>query len=57
MRGLLRLASLLGILSAFAWPALAQEIGLSPTLASIKRAHTVRLGYRESSLPLSLIHI
>src|SRR5436189_4852608 len=29
--------------------------GLSPTLASIKRTHTVRLGYREASPPFSFL--
>jgi glutamate/aspartate transport system substrate-binding protein len=29
--------------------------GLSPTLANIKKAHTVRLGYRESSPPFSFL--
>jgi glutamate/aspartate transport system substrate-binding protein len=29
--------------------------GLSPTLANIKRAHVVRLGYRESSPPFSFL--
>lgn len=29
--------------------------GLSPTLAAIKNAHTVRLGYRESSPPFSFL--
>src|SRR5947208_13907920 len=29
--------------------------GLSPTLANIKRTHTVRLGYRESSPPFSFL--
>src|SRR5204863_3299632 len=29
--------------------------GLSPTLASIKRTHVVRLGYRESSPPFSFL--
>jgi ABC-type amino acid transport substrate-binding protein len=29
--------------------------GLNPTLAAIKNAHTVRLGYRESSLPFSFL--
>src|SRR5260370_11435166 len=29
--------------------------GLSPTLAKIKRAHVVRLGYRESSPPFSFL--
>jgi glutamate/aspartate transport system substrate-binding protein len=31
------------------------EGGLSPALAAIKRTHTVRLGYRESSLPFSFL--
>jgi ABC-type amino acid transport substrate-binding protein len=31
------------------------EGALSPTLANIKMTHTVRLGYRESSLPLSFL--
>src|SRR6202171_4700654 len=30
--------------------------GLSPTLANIKNTHVVRLGYRESSPPLSFLH-
>jgi glutamate/aspartate transport system substrate-binding protein len=29
--------------------------GLSPTLSAIKSSHTVRLGYRESSLPFSFL--
>lgn len=29
--------------------------GLSPTLAAIKNAHAVRLGYRESSPPFSFL--
>src|SRR5256886_17699197 len=29
--------------------------GLSPTLANIKNAHVVRLGYRESSPPFSFL--
>src|SRR6266576_6704236 len=29
--------------------------GLSPTLANIKRTHTVRLGYREASPPFSFL--
>src|SRR3569833_223520 len=29
--------------------------GLSPTLSAIKNAHTVRLGYRESSPPFSFL--
>jgi ABC-type amino acid transport substrate-binding protein len=36
-------------------PAPAQEVGLSPTLVSIKRTHTVRLGYREASPPFSYL--
>src|SRR6478735_1455454 len=41
-----------------ATPALAQTAGnegLSPTLANIKKSHTVRLGYRESSPPFSFL--
>ena len=34
---------------------LAQEVGLNPTLANIKRSHTVRLGYREASPPFSFL--
>ena len=33
----------------------AQEVGLSPTLANIKRTHTVRLGHREASPPFSYL--
>lgn len=33
----------------------ADSRGLSPTLAAIKRTHTVRLGYRESSPPFSFL--
>ncbi|WP_246158750.1 amino acid ABC transporter substrate-binding protein [Reyranella soli] len=36
-------------------PAAAQDVGLSPTLANIKRTHTVRLGYREASPPFSFL--
>ncbi len=36
-------------------PAVAQNAGLSPTLANIKRTHTVRLGYREASVPFSFL--
>ena len=38
-------------------PAAAQTAseGLSPTLAAIKQAHVVRLGYRESSPPFSFM--
>jgi len=35
--------------------ALAQDVGLSPSLARIKATHTVRLGYREASLPFSYL--
>jgi glutamate/aspartate transport system substrate-binding protein len=50
-----------GLLLAVAviWPALAQaqsnDSELSPTLAQIKKTHTVRLGYRESSPPFSFL--
>jgi glutamate/aspartate transport system substrate-binding protein len=47
--GLLLAATLLPDLS------LAQEVGLNPTLANIKRTHTVRLGYREASPPFSFL--
>src|SRR5882757_6264677 len=33
----------------------AQDAGLSPTLATIKRSNTVRLGYREASPPFSFL--
>lgn len=33
----------------------AQEVGLSPTLAAIKKSKTVRLGYREASPPFSFL--
>jgi glutamate/aspartate transport system substrate-binding protein len=36
-------------------PASAQEVGLSPTLANVKRTHTVRIGYREASPPFSYL--
>jgi glutamate/aspartate transport system substrate-binding protein len=32
-----------------------EQIGLSPTLAAIKKNRTVRLGYREASLPFSFL--
>jgi len=35
--------------------AAAQDGGLSPTLANIKRSNVVRLGYREASLPFSFL--
>jgi len=40
---------------AVSTPAPAQEVGLSPTLVSIKSTHTVRLGYREASPPFSYL--
>ena len=46
------------LLLAVAVPSLtaqAQEVGLSPTLAAIKKAKTVRLGYREASPPFSFL--
>jgi glutamate/aspartate transport system substrate-binding protein len=46
---------LLLLLTLLASPALAQEVGLSPTLATIKKTHTVRLGYREASPPFSFL--
>ena len=50
------LATSLLAASLFATPALAQTgEGLSPTLSAIKQAHTVRLGYRESSPPFSFL--
>ncbi len=55
MRGLLKAAGLLLAAALLPLPALAQEAGLSPTLANIKRTHTVRLGYREASPPFSFL--
>ena len=46
---------LLLVLTLLASPALAQEVGLSPTFAAIKKSHTVRLGYREASPPFSFL--
>jgi ABC-type amino acid transport substrate-binding protein len=46
---------LLLVLTLLTSPALAQEVGLSPTLATIKKTHTVRLGYREASPPFSFL--
>lgn len=50
-------ASLLlaGVLLTTEAPAQTVADGLSPTLAGIKKAHTVRLGYRESSPPFSFM--
>ncbi|RXH21401.1 MULTISPECIES: amino acid ABC transporter substrate-binding protein [Bradyrhizobium] len=51
------LAAALSATSLFAASALAQtgSEGLSPTLSAIKKAHAVRLGYRESSPPFSFL--
>src|SRR3954468_1857419 len=49
----LLLAGLLLAASASAQPG--SNEGLSPTLAAIKQAHAVRLGYRESSPPFSFM--
>jgi glutamate/aspartate transport system substrate-binding protein len=38
-----------------ATPSIAQDAGLSPTLAAIKRDGVVRLGYREASTPFSFL--
>jgi ABC-type amino acid transport substrate-binding protein len=53
----LQAASLLlaGFLLAPAASAQTSAEGLSPTLAAIKKAHVVRLGYRESSPPFSFM--
>jgi ABC-type amino acid transport substrate-binding protein len=55
MRALGRAAGLLLCLSCLPGFAVAQEAGLSPTLAHIKAAKTVRLGYREASPPFSFL--
>jgi glutamate/aspartate transport system substrate-binding protein len=47
--------SLLACLLTTAAAAQGASEGLSPTLAAIKAAHTVRLGYRESSPPFSFL--
>ena len=49
------LAALAFVSCTMAGPAIAQDVGLSPTLANIKRTHTVRLGYREASPPFSFL--
>ncbi|QOZ06741.1 amino acid ABC transporter substrate-binding protein [Bradyrhizobium sp. CCBAU 51765] len=55
--GVLLFAASLLATSLFAASALAQTAseGLSPTLSAVKTAHTVRLGYRESSPPFSFL--
>ena len=55
MRRLLTAAGLLLAAALLPGPAVAQEVGLNPTLANIKRTHTVRLGYREASPPFSFL--
>src|SRR5436190_14212264 len=59
MRRFFKAASLLLAVTllplSVARPSFAQEVGLSPTLANIKRTHTVRLGYREASPPFSFL--
>src|SRR5947199_4356989 len=50
--GLLLAASLLATVAS---AQTSDSEGLSPTLANIKRTHTVRLGYRESSPPFSFL--
>ena len=51
------LAGVAVALAIAAWPltAGAQTVGLSPTLADIKKSKTVRLGYREASPPFSFL--
>jgi glutamate/aspartate transport system substrate-binding protein len=57
----MRAATLAGLLAGvlLAGPVFAQDTapatGLSPTLAAIKAAHTVKLGYREASPPFSFL--
>src|SRR5437764_456270 len=48
------LACAIATSSASGQPA-GEQIGLSPTLAAIKKSRTVRLGYREASLPFSFL--
>src|SRR5438045_701536 len=48
------LLAALVLLTTAAAPQTGSE-GLSPTLANIKNAHVVRLGYRESSPPFSFL--
>jgi glutamate/aspartate transport system substrate-binding protein len=56
MSKLTRLLLVMALLSlSLCNPAPAQEAGLSPTLAGIKRTHTVRLGHREASPPFSYL--
>jgi glutamate/aspartate transport system substrate-binding protein len=57
LRRSIRAAAQLAAAAAWATAAAAQTggEGLSPTLANIKKAHVVRLGYRESSPPFSFL--
>src|SRR4030081_405248 len=57
LKGCTQAASLLlaGALLTTAASAQTSAEGLSPTLANIKKAHVVRLGYRESSPPFSFM--
>ncbi len=55
MRALLGAACILVAAALLPGVAPAQDVGLSPTLANIKRTHTVRLGYREASPPFSFL--
>ena len=56
MSNLANLLLVVALLSlSVSMPAPAQEVGLSPTLANIKRTHTVRLGHREASPPFSYL--
>lgn len=50
-----KLPVVLLVLLSVSLPAVAQEAALSLTLANVKRTHTVRLGYREASLPFSYL--
>lgn len=55
MPGLLKRAGLLVAVMLLPGPLSAQQVGLSPTLANIKKSQTVRLGYREASPPFSFL--
>jgi glutamate/aspartate transport system substrate-binding protein len=50
-----RLFAAAALLLALGGGAVAQDGGLSPTLAAIKKANVVRLGYREASPPFSFL--
>lgn len=55
MLKLARLLLVMALLLSASMPVAAQKVGLSPTLANIKRTHTVRLGHREASPPFSYL--